>query len=149
MTAPFPREVADGVYWISTCLILREHADALHNHNSAFLVRGERGAMLIDTGMPAGWPELARQLELALDGQALTHLLPTHPEVPHMGNLVALVDRYPEAAVVGDLRDYHLFLPGLGERASHRGRAVDRPGRAFSAHHARPDSRPAQHSLGV
>jgi flavorubredoxin len=88
--------------------------------------------MLVDTGMPVGWPDIRRQLRAALGSRTLTHLFPTHPETPHMGNLELLAEEHPEAVIVGDLRNYHLYLPHLVDRmrAATPGDAIDLGGRS-------------------
>jgi flavorubredoxin len=67
--------------------------------------------LLVDTGRPNSWGEISRNLEAALGGRPLDYLFPTHPELPHSGNLGRLAEKYPEALIVGDTRDYHLFYP--------------------------------------
>jgi flavorubredoxin len=77
---------------------------------------GKSKSALIDTAAPRGWQALRRQLALVLDGRSLDFLFPTHPEMPHMGNLGPLMEAYPEATLVGDTRNYHLFFPELEPR---------------------------------
>ncbi len=112
-TQGLPRMIAPGVWWFGWCLVVRDGARYLHNHNNAFLVIGEKATVLIDTVMPMGWPQLKADLRNVLGGRKLDYIFPTHPESPHMGNLEALCAEYPDARIVGDLRNYHLFLPHL------------------------------------
>ena len=83
---------------------------------SSYLVVGSKATLLVDTGDPAHRTLLLAQLELVLDGRPLDYVFPTHPEIPHAGNLPALLDRYSEALVVGDVRDYHLHFPEYRSR---------------------------------
>ena len=126
-----PREIADGVFWFSTCLHVRSEGSLLHNHNSCFLVIGAERTVLIDTGMPYGWAALKGELELALGGRGLDYIFPTHPELPHMGNIGPLVDAYPHVTIVGDLRNYHLYYPDMEQRCRtmRAGEALDLGGR--------------------
>lgn len=117
-----PREVAAGLWWLGTCGEIGFGGKIIHSPWNAFLVRGEGGSALIDTGAPSGWPAIRDQLALILDGAPLDFIFPTHPEMPHMGNLEALLEAYPQARVAGDLRNYHLYLPGHGQRLEHRER---------------------------
>jgi flavorubredoxin len=105
------RLIAPGIYWMNTCLPVTYHGEAYHTHVSSFLVKGEEKTLLIDCGNPFDWEAVSSALDEALDGRALDWIVPTHPEIPHSGNLARLLDRHPAARVVGDVRDYHVFLP--------------------------------------
>jgi hypothetical protein len=50
------------------------------------------------------------------DGRTLDYVFPTHPELPHAGNLPQLLARYPAAQVVGDVGDYHVHYPEYADR---------------------------------
>jgi flavorubredoxin len=77
---------------------------------------GSERTLLVDTGDPRHWPAIKGQLDEALGGRSLDYVLPTHPEIPHAGNLAALLERFPSARVVGDIRDYHVHYPELADR---------------------------------
>lgn len=113
-----PRRIADGVFWLGGCLSAFGHGEEVHYHVNAYLVIGEQRTALIDTGDPAHRDIVLAQLDEALDGRKLDYLLPTHPEIPHAGNLPALMVRHPEAVVVGETRDYHLHFPEFADRLS-------------------------------
>lgn len=107
-----PREIAPSVHWLGGCLPLaRDGQKTSHAHNSAFLVKGRESCLLVDTGNPREWEGVTRQLAILLGDQAIDFIFPTHPEMPHAGNLDRLLDRYPDSVVCGDLRDYHLYHP--------------------------------------
>jgi flavorubredoxin len=74
------------------------------------------------------------QLDSVLGGRPLTWLVPTHPEIPHSGNLSAVLQKYPAARVTGDVRDYHLHFPELAARLSPRprGETIDLGGLEFT-----------------
>lgn len=112
----FPREVARGIHWFSTCLEILDGGQVVHNHNSCFLVVGERATALVDSGMPFGWNELQQQIRPILGERPIDYLFPTHPESPHMGNSGPLLEAYPNSLLVGDLRNYHLYYPGFENR---------------------------------
>lgn len=125
------RRIADGVFWLGGCLSAFGHGEEVHYHVNAYLVIGEERTALIDTGDPAHRETVLAQLEHALAGRRLDYLVPTHPEIPHAGNLPALAARHPEAVVIGEVRDYHLHFPELADRlrAVPAGDAVDLGGR--------------------
>ncbi|MFM1813483.1 MAG: hypothetical protein RLZ98_178 [Pseudomonadota bacterium] len=115
----FPRQIAPDTWWFSTCLEITVHGRKVHNHNSCYLIAGTDATVMIDTGMPLGWDVLKPQIETVLAGRPLDYIFPTHPEAPHMGNAQPLMDIYPDLMLVGDLRTYHLYLPGEEHRFRH------------------------------
>jgi flavorubredoxin len=112
----FPREISDGVFWFAACNESRTPRGTMHTHNSCYLVVGRTASVLIDNTLPHGWSELKRHLASILGDRSLNYLFPTHPELPHMGNTEPLLETYPNAQVVGDTRNYHLFFPGAEHR---------------------------------
>lgn len=129
----FPREFAPGCFWYSGCLRIDVNGRELHNHNSCFLVTGETASVLIDTAPPFAWGDIEGQLLASLKGRRLDYLMPTHPEAPHMGNLPRLLRLFPEAKVIGDIRNYDLYLPDATDRLvlMHAGTRVDLGGRSL------------------
>lgn len=62
------------------------------------------------------WAAIAAGLDELLGGRTLDYVFPTHPEMPHAGNLGRLLTKYPEALAVGDMRDFHLYYPAFVDR---------------------------------
>ena len=60
-------------------------------------------------------------------------MVPSHPELPHCGNLGRLLAAYPDAVATGDVRDLHLFYPEAEGRLEPRlpGDELDLGGRRF------------------
>lgn len=114
--ADLPRRVTEGVYWLGGCLQTTLRATEIHAHVSTYLLLGERESLLVDTGHPKDWAAVSDALDAILDSRPLDYVFPTHPELPHAGNLVRLLKKYPEARVCGDVRDYHLYHPELIDR---------------------------------
>ncbi|MFE3175229.1 MBL fold metallo-hydrolase [Amycolatopsis sp. NPDC059090] len=110
------RRIAAATHWLGGCMQAMASDGPVHYHVSAYLISGSTHTVLIDTGDPRHWPLIEAQLDEALAGRSLDYLLPTHPELPHAGNLPALLARYPGAEVVGDVRDYHLHYPEYSHR---------------------------------
>lgn len=111
-----PREIAAGVWWVGGCLESAAFDHPVHFHVSAYLIVGTERALLVDTAAPAMWPELSNDLDRILGHRTLDYVVPTHPEIPHAGNLGKLLDKYPKAIATGDLRDYHLYFPDHVDR---------------------------------
>ncbi|MFD1211861.1 MBL fold metallo-hydrolase [Arthrobacter sp. GCM10027362] len=127
------RLIADGVHWLGGCLTANAQGREVHYHVSAYLVVGTKASILVDTGDPAHLPLVLGQLGAALAGRPLDYIFPTHPEIPHAGNLPGLLGRYPSALVVGDVRDYQLHFPEHEDRFVRRaaGECIDLGGRKF------------------
>jgi hypothetical protein len=129
------REIAAGVYWLGGCMEAKASDGAVHYHVSAYLVVGSEKSVLVDTGDPRHWDSVAEQLDKALDGRTLDYVFPTHPELPHAGNLPQLLARYPAAQVVGDVGDYHVHYPEYAGRLvpMQAGDRLDLGGRELAA----------------
>ncbi|MDQ4214641.1 MBL fold metallo-hydrolase [Microbacterium sp. ASV81] len=113
MAAEFPREIRDGVFWMGACLPFHLADRVIHGHNSAYVIKGSESSMIVDTGNPSSWTTISAKLDELLGDEPLTYVFPTHPELPHTGNLPRLVEKYPDVQVVGDMHDYHLFYPQI------------------------------------
>lgn len=129
-----PREVAPGLFWLGECLVLPYKDLVLHSSTSVYLLKGEDAALLVDCAFPSDRPSLYAQLDSILaDGPELRYLFLSHQEVPHAGAVGHLLDRYPNAIAIGDIRDYHLYFPDLAERFEQRrpGDVIDLGGTSF------------------
>ncbi len=128
-----PREVMPGLTWLGTCGEINFQGGIIHSPWNTFLVSGTEKTLLVDSGAPIGLPVVRRQLESVLQGRPLDYLFPTHPEMPHMGNLGFLLDEYPDLRVVGDLRNYHLYFPEATNRLEQHtiGDRIDLGGRSL------------------
>ncbi|MDP2710463.1 MAG: MBL fold metallo-hydrolase [Solirubrobacteraceae bacterium] len=115
---PLPRELAPGIFWLGGCLEQRFQGQTLHSYNSLYLVAGDDASLLVEAGHPQDSELVLAQLDELLQGGVapLRYIFATHQETPHAGGVGALLRRYPDAELCGDVRDYHLFLPGLAER---------------------------------
>jgi flavorubredoxin len=89
----------------------------VHVHTSCYLVVGTRKTLLFDTTLPANWTILDQQLDEVLGKRPLDWIVPSHPEIPHGGNIGSLLRKYPNSVVIGDARDYHLFFPEVEGRS--------------------------------
>jgi hypothetical protein len=69
--------------------------------------------------MPAFWADLDQHLDHVLGDRQLDFVIPSHAETAHGGNLAYLLDKYPSAIAVGDMRDFHLYYPAYESRLNH------------------------------
>lgn len=110
------RRIADGVWWLGGCLFASAASGPVHYHVSAYLVVGAERTILIDSGDPAHEQAVLENLREILGDRPLDYVFPTHPEIPHAGNIPALVGQYPDLRIVGDIRDYQLHWPDFTDR---------------------------------
>lgn len=110
------REIAPGIHWIWSCRNVDIDGEPCHSQNSAYVVVGPERTSMVDTGSASDWPLVSAALDRILGERSLDLVVPTHPEIPHTGNLGRLFDRYPACVAIGEVRDYHLFYPGHADR---------------------------------
>jgi flavorubredoxin len=122
-----PRRLMDGLTWLFACEIAVNNDTVSHSYKSVYLLAGSERTVIIDTGHPRQWPAIDRQLDQALGGRPLDFVLPTHAEYIHSGNVPVLLDKYPAATAIGDLRGFRLYYPGYGHRMVNRfvGESID------------------------
>ncbi|WP_427017540.1 MBL fold metallo-hydrolase [Pseudarthrobacter sp. P1] len=115
------------------CLSANAEGQEVHYHVSSYLVVGSERSLLVDTGDPAHLAIILAQLDAVLGDRPLDYVFPTHPEIPHAGNLPALLAKHPGAQVVGDVRDYQLHFPEYAGRfrAQPAGSSIDLGDRLF------------------
>lgn len=107
------REIVDGLHWIKepgpdrTGMIETgsnppewyESGSSVHIPNCAYALEGEK-TLLFDTLSPASGEEILTELDAILGGQELDYLVISHPDVPHAGNTLKILQKYPDATLV-------------------------------------------------
>jgi flavorubredoxin len=120
MNESLPRELADGLYWLSGCGILPPIGTMqLHGYASVFLLCGEERSIIIEGGDPERLDLIDAQLDDVIAREGLPpveFVFATHAEPPHSSGVGLWLEKFPEAVLCGDVRDYHLYFPGLTER---------------------------------
>jgi hypothetical protein len=111
-----PRQISPHVHWLGACGVSTKYGGVIHIHKSNYLVLGADATLLVDTAVPPEWHRVEPQLDRLLAGRSLDWVFPTHPEPAHASNLPALLDKFPNARVTGDVRDLHLYFPRYLER---------------------------------
>ena len=129
------RTVAPGLHWTGGCLEFEYEHEPIHGHMCTFLVVGSEKTILVDTGHPAHAVNVEATLDAVLGDRPLDYIFPTHTEFPHAGNIPMLLEKYPEAVVIGATGDYRLFYPEWYEAGRFRdvwiGDSLDLGGREF------------------
>lgn len=130
-TGALPRLITPDCLWTGGCMAAS--VSGMLAHYSCFLLRGTRRTILIDTGHPAHAEGVERDIAAFLGDRPLDYIFPTHAELPHAGLLERWLTRWPQAIALGDMRDWHLYLPHLAHRFRQMapGDALDLGGRRF------------------
>ncbi len=113
-----PVELVPGLVWLGDCWEVPWRGTTIHSSNSAYLLEGDRYALLVDGGHPKDVRTLGSQLaqRLAATELELRYVFTTHQETPHSAAVGRVLDRYPSAELVGDVRDYHFIFPRHANR---------------------------------
>ncbi|MFT4230238.1 MAG: hypothetical protein QM602_08120 [Microbacterium sp.] len=122
-----PREIAPGVWWITECLAVPVSGVMTHVHTSPYVVKGSEKALIWDTANPSQWTRVDKSLDDILGDRPIDYIIPSHPEVAHFGNTLQLLKKYPNAQIVGDVRDYGVYFPDHVDRLLRKapGEALD------------------------
>ena len=122
--------LTNDVYWINPYL---EHKDR-YVHNAAYLVRNERGNILVDTGSFLDRSDAKTEIRSLVGDDGIDIIILTHPDLPHTGNFWDYmeewdVDEVMSAAAVPDTQGLLPWGKGLrkiviGKEMNIRGRQI-------------------------
>ena len=103
---------------MSSCSEIIDPEGVLHLHTaSAFLVRGTEATLLLDVGAPF-FARMESVIADLLAGRKLDWIFPIHLEQAHAGGLPQIANRFAEAQIVADARDYEYYFPELAPRVT-------------------------------
>lgn len=111
-----PRLITPNVLWTGGCMELELGGELVHSHFSLYAVRGSQRTILIDTGHPIHVDRIDASLDHFLGARSLDYIFVTHAEFPHCGLLPKWMAKYPQARLVGDVRDFPLYYPEFKDR---------------------------------
>lgn len=122
-----PRLITPSIIWMGGCMELELGGESVHSHFGVYAVRGSERTVLIDTGHPIHADRIDAALDRFLGERPLDFIFVTHAEFPHCGLLPKWLTKYPDARLVGDVRDYPLYYPEFAERfvQTRAGEAID------------------------
>ena len=125
------RELTDDVHWITNC---NPDGDR-HLHMSEYLIRGEAGTVLVDSGSSHYQEEIIDEIDRLTDGEGPDVVLLTHSTLPHTENVPALVERWGEMETVAATGRYPeiVGLPDASPRQLNQ--PVEFGGRPFTCVH--------------
>lgn len=115
-TGTLPRALSESLLWTGGIVDVQYGESTVHAHFGAFLLRGSRTSVLIDTGHAMHWQTIERDVETFLKGRPLDYVFLTHGEFPHAGLLPQWMHKYPDAIAVGDIADYRMYFPEFSDR---------------------------------
>ena len=118
------REITPDIYWFQECSeksldpFVRQNPDwyqpgrQVHSCRNAFLIDDEQ-TLLFETLSPPAEQQILAGLDSVLAGRSLDYVVPSHPENPHAGNTLRVLEAHPEATLVapayGETHElYHL-----------------------------------------
>lgn len=89
-------ELTDEVVWINECYA---HGDR-HEHVSAYLIRGDSGTVLIDSGSFYHREAIRTGIVEATDGAGIDAIVLSHSDYPHSGNVSAFREEWGDVELV-------------------------------------------------
>jgi len=113
------RLLTDDVHWIGNC----HPDDGRHLHMSEYLVRGDEGTVLVDSGSSHNREEIVAEVNDLTDGAGPDVVLLTHSTLPHTENVpafetewgeietIAATGRFPEIVGLPDAEPRQLNQP--------------------------------------
>jgi flavorubredoxin len=107
-------QLTDDVYWLNPCY----DAGDRHVHNASYLVyNDESGNFLVDTGAFSGAEAITDDIAEITDGEGISSIILTHPDLPHAANLWDLYDESIEIVTTIAATDSQGLFPwGQGLR---------------------------------
>ncbi|QZP38291.1 MBL fold metallo-hydrolase [Halobaculum magnesiiphilum] len=146
-----PREIAPGLHWIyeagpdrteSWDLADREpewyeEGREAYVPQCAYLVDGGDETLLFDTLSPASTDEILAAIDELVGDRGLDYLVVSHPDVPHAGNALAILEEHPETTLVapGYGNDHELYRLDYGVHVT-EGDEIDLGNRTVEFHEA-------------
>lgn len=107
------REISENIYYVGVNDRTTQRFENMFplpdgvSYN-AYVINGEK-TCLIDTSDSAHSLQLAKNLEAALKGKPLDYLIVQHMEPDHCGGIEFILNKYPEAKLVGGAKTFTLF----------------------------------------
>ena len=146
-----PRQIATDIHWIyeqgpdrseqfdfgSRDLDWYVDGHEAYIPQCAYLLEGDEETLLFDTLSPASTDHLLETVDDILGDRELDYLVVSHPDVPHAGNAVAILEAYPDAELVapGYGNDHELYQLGTATHVV-EGDTIDLGDRVVEFHEA-------------
>lgn len=120
-----PREIRSDVHWIYEAgpervgsFDLEERRPDWYESDRdvyipqcAYLLAGEEETLLFDTLSPASTDHILEAIDEIVGDRGLDYLVVSHPDVPHAGNALAILEAHPETELVAPAygNDHELY----------------------------------------
>jgi flavorubredoxin len=119
--------LTDDVCWINECYA---HGDR-HEHVSVYLIQGESGTVLVDSGSFYHREAIREAVVDATDGEGLDAIVLSHSDYPHSGNVSEFRDEWDDVELVASSGSPE--IQGLSDARQCRiGGSLSVQGRKFS-----------------
>ena len=82
---------------------------------NSYIILDEK-VVVMDTVDERATEEWIENLETALEGRSVDYLVVSHMEPDHAGNIVNLMNRYPEMKIVGNAKTFNMFPQFFNEK---------------------------------
>ncbi|THE65987.1 MBL fold metallo-hydrolase [Salinadaptatus halalkaliphilus] len=124
-------QLTDDVYWISSC-----HPDEqYHMHMSEYLIQGEEGTVLVDSGSSHYREEIVAEIDRLTDGDGPDVVLLTHSTLPHTENVPAFEDEWGEIETIAATGRFPEVVGLPGAKPRQLNRPVEFAGRPITCIH--------------
>jgi flavorubredoxin len=82
------RHLTDDVHWLNICYDTEgEVPEGQHNHVASYLITGDEGNFIIDTGSHLFEGQILDQIEEITGREGIDAILASHGDYPHLGNI--------------------------------------------------------------
>ncbi|WP_331234838.1 MBL fold metallo-hydrolase [Natronorarus salvus] len=154
----YVRKIEDGVYWLSIAqgfdilqqyfeeqMEMRQEVPDWYDPDkdimitvNAWLVIGDEKTLLFDSLPPNFTDTILEMLDVTLGDRELDYLAVSHPDVPHAGNTVPVLRKYPNAKLIApDVGDNHELYHLENSMKVGDGDEIDLGGRIVKFHDAK------------
>jgi flavorubredoxin len=115
---PAPLELVPGLVLLGACWEVPFRGQTIHSTNAAYMIEGDRYAMLVEGGHPKDVAVVEEQVRrrLAQTGLELRFVFTSHEETPHSASAGRILAAHPGAELVGGVGDFHLIFPQHADR---------------------------------
>lgn len=122
--------LTEDTYWLSHC----QETATRHLHHSEYLIDGEAGTVLIDSGSELFREEIISETNRLTDGEGPDVVMLTHSTLPHTENVAAFEEEWDDVETIAATSRYPEII-GLPQATKGRfDHPVSYAGRTYSFH---------------
>lgn len=125
------RLLTDDVHWLTNC----HPDDGRHMHMSEYLIDGEEGTVLVDSGSSHYREEIVAEVNRLTDGAGPDVVLLTHSTLPHTENVPAFEDEWGDIETIAATGRFPEIVGLPSAQPRQLNRPVEFAGRPFTCIH--------------